>query len=122
MHRSTRSLTDKEPEMSDFRAHPTITRSSTSFLMASAFAAVALNMAIVSLEMTTANNAHAWPVAGDAAPAPSAALDVPALAPEAAAGTDHGAIAANAVSADDVDVVEMSIAAYDRVSESALSR
>lgn len=107
--------------MSNALAVPKSTRSSTSFLMASAFAAVALNMAIVSLEMASVNTANAWPVATEAAAPLPAAFDRGAAA-FTAAGIDHGTIAPDAVSAGDGETVEMSIAAYDRAVEPAPSR
>jgi hypothetical protein len=79
--------------MSDFRATATFARSSIAYLMVSALVAVALEMAAAD--------------AADASPITIAAVS---------ASPDHSAIAADAAAAGDVETVEMSVAAYDRVS------
>ena len=99
--------------MSNFRATPTITRSWTSYVLASVSAAVALNMAFLPLGTAAANARAVRSVTADGAAPLRTATAMGAVAPTVA-GTDHSVIAPDAVSVGDVETVEMSIAAYER--------
>ena len=103
--------------MSNYRATPKITRSWNSYLTASLFAAVALNMAFLPLGVAAVNASAARPVATTEA---STTTLRAANGAAAAAGADHRAIAADAVSVGDAHTVEMSIAAYERAPELSL--
>jgi hypothetical protein len=104
--------------MTHFRTTPKITRSSTSYLLAAAAAAVSLTMTILPLGMVAANAANLRPAATQNASPMHAATVVRAVA-QTVTGMDHSSIAGDAVSAGDAQTVEMSIAAYDRVSVAA---
>lgn len=110
--------------MTSLHATPPTRRSSSSRLLASVCAAVALHVALMPFGSAPANASHVGAAAGNVAASMQATLALAAgLADERAWGAvDHGDIAPDAVSAGDVETVEMSIAAYDRPAQAAPSR
>jgi hypothetical protein len=105
--------------MSDFRTTPKTTRSWTSYLLASSFAAVSLSMSHAPLGLAAVNSAAARSVAAEAATSlrlSKGAFVYPAI------GLDHGVIAVDAVAVGNHETVGMSIGAYDRTPELAPSR